>query len=208
MKTNGLNNPRLSGKVDDSHYAAYYQERGYSVIKRIPEKKKKEEWSDKQKLAFSRFKSIQDFTHKHLKHIVRPVWNKYSSNGYNTFIKTNKLAFNEHGELAYPHLLKITIGDLPEAVEMEVNYDAETRIISIEWLKDNRLPKDRDKDMLFYASFNEYNIIKLHKTTILRGDLKGLLEMPRDIKEKEVIYFFFTDPEQESYSNSQSFEFL
>lgn len=208
MKTNGLNNPRLSGKVDDSHYAAYYQERGYSVIKRIPEKKKKEEWSDKQKLAFSRFKSIQDFTHKHLKHIVRPVWNKYSSNGYNTFIKTNKLAFNEHGELAYPHLLKITIGDLPEAVEMEVNYDAETRIISIEWLKDNRLTKDRDKDMLFYASFNEYNIIKLHKTTILRGDLKGLLEMPRDIKEKEVIYFFFTDPEQESYSNSQSFEFL
>jgi len=208
MKTNGLNNPRLSGKVDDSHYAAYYQEKGYSVIKRMPEKKKTEEWSDKQRLAFSRFKAIQVFTHRHINNIVRPVWNRHFGNGYNAFIKLNKSAFNEKGELSYPLLLRVTMGDLPEAVEMEVNYDAKTKTVSLEWIKDKRLSHERNQDILFYALLNDNETIKLYKTGVIRGDLKASLVMPRNIKENEYFYLFFSNSEREVFSNSQSFEIL
>lgn len=141
-----------------------------------------------------------------MRSIVRPIWNKFYDNGYNAFIKSNKYAFDENGNLAYHNLLKVSAGKLPEPVELKVRFIEEQNLISIRWQKDNRLSNAFDNDRLYYALVESNNSIKLFTTKAVRKDYAILLNVPRKLRESEYIFLFLSNPSQKEFSNSQAFK--
>ena len=128
------------------------------------------------------------------------------SYGYNAFIKNNKHAFDENGNLAYHNLLKVAAGKLPEPIEMQAIFLEEQQMINIKWNKDNRLSNAFDNDRLYYALVEKNNSIKLFNTRAVRKDYETLINVPRKIRESEYIFPFLSNPSQKEYSNSQAFK--
>jgi len=206
MKTDGENSIMLSGMLDKNHHLAYYPKKGITVIRRNPIGKKLSDLPDKQQKSFIRFRCIQIFTQNHMRSIVRPIWNKFYDNGYNAFIKNNKHAFDENGNLAYHNLLKVAAGKLPEPIEMQALFLEEEQMINIKWNKDNRLSNAFDNDRLYYALVEKNNSIKLFNTRAVRKDYETLINVPRKLRESEYIFLFLSNPSQKEYSNSQVFK--
>lgn len=206
MKTDGENSIMLGGMLDNNHHLAYYSKKGITVVRRNPIGKKFADLPETQQKSFTRFRCIQIFTQNHMRSIVRPIWNKFYDNGYNAFIKSNKYAFDENGNLAYHNLLKVSAGKLPEPVELKVRFIEEQNLISIRWQKDNRLSNAFDNDRLYYALVESNNSIKLFTTKAVRKDYAILLNVPRKLRESEYIFLFLSNPSQKEFSNSQAFK--
>ena len=209
MKTKGLNDPRLSGEVDDNHYVAYYPEKGYAVVKKKPHRKANREISEKEKFSRLRFACINAFASRVLKTVIRPIWSKcYENglNGWNLFLKKNKQIFNEKGELTYPRLLQVSVGCLPLPPEFDIVFSRDDNSVIISWIDDFRLEEKRANDRLYYAFLNEESTIDLFATDVVRRENEALIYLEYPHEKGDFVYVFFVSPKRRLYSNSECLE--
>lgn len=203
MKIKGELGTRLSGKLNDGYYAAYYPERGESYLKHTPRKRKESEWTEKQKNARLKLAALSSFASINLYSLVKPIWTKFSvdkCSGYNLVQKMNKHAFNDIGELADRSLIIASIGDLPMPMGLSIDYCADNNSVNIYW--NNKSSGERAYDILSFALFIDEFLIQTEYTNIYRSSGIAKIALTDKVKTGDYIYVYFSNRQKQRFSKS------
>lgn len=188
-------------------YSSYYPNLGITVIKKKPRKRKKNEWSDKQKDARIRFTVLNHFAYANKTAIIKPIWNlspEKRSSGDNLFRKYNSKAFGRTGEIVNPGALCASNGSLAAPIDAQIEILPKENNFKISWAKENFNYKNNQEDTLVYCTLYSEEFFQISYTDIKRKDLSAVLDIGSIEELNDYIYIFFTNKDRTAFSNSKA----
>lgn len=136
--------------------------------------------------------------------IVRPIWDVAAKNmnmsGFNLFVKTNIVAFDEKGVVKDFSLLQMSKGNLASVkLTIEPTEDV-ARSVTISWKDNTGLGEAYANDRLRLLVIKEGEIPVLLKTAIERFVGTGDYSIPFESGDTVHLYAFFEDKKREHFS--------
>lgn len=203
--TNGLGTA-LSGRLENIVFVNYGES---TYVRTMPRERKPSEWSADQKNHRSCFASVMKYASRRMKTFVKPIWNLVGTNtmsGCNLFVKANKPAFDVHGVLAYPGLLRFSTGTLPLPPDLVVVMKPEqSGVIAVSW-KNQIANRMRGFDQLMVVFYDSNELMQPIQTTFLRKDEQAQIAFPESKGMVIWLYLFFRSANQTAYSIDQAFQ--
>ncbi|WP_321299248.1 DUF6266 family protein [Marinifilum fragile] len=152
----------------------------------------------------SRFKAVVSFASSLLETLIRPVWNLSAGKmtGYNLFVKTNIVAFDETGDLSNFSQFRASVGNLSLPSNLTIQDDAEVSSgIEMSWKDESATGLGNADDKLHLLVMSDSKIHMIHSTAA-RSDQSAEITLPVDPGATH-IYAFFGTAEADEYSLDQ-----
>lgn len=180
------------------------------VVRTRPKMKKNRSCSDKQRAQRTRYRAVLDQYNQIKDYIVKPIWNPAVPkrlSALNLFVKENMQAFNKSGELVDPILLKMSVGYLPQAFNLNAVKDNTKSIeVKVSWQNDDQESAFRMHDELVAIFYNKEIFSPPIYTKVCRKEKSAVIEYPEDFKNSEYIFIFFSQKDRKAYSESRVFQ--
>ncbi|MCF8363527.1 MAG: DUF6266 family protein [Prolixibacteraceae bacterium] len=141
-----------------------------------------------------------------LDNIIKPIWDKRAKkmSGYNLFVKSNINQFDESGEIEDFSNLKISIGDLQNARNMDVSNDDQTEGgIILSWEDNSGINNASQSDRLNILAYCNGEIAILDSIEAVRADGMAQVTLPFGAGVDVHVYAFFENEAKTSYSKDQ-----
>lgn len=196
----------LSGKLGNTVYVRL--KNGQTILRSMP-KVNPNKRTPAQLRNQERFRLIHKFCSQFKQGIIPRIWNDYSKtdNGYNLFVKTNTPAFGPDGELLDPKKIRLSIGELPLAEQMQVQPGADgSRMVKVSWQKTSHQGGTTLQDELMAVSAGDEKYSDITATGLNRASLGGSFALPQQPTNVSHVYLFFASQDRKHYSESVCFE--
>ncbi len=193
------NGGRISGLVGNAVFAG-------DQVRVRPRKRKPDEWTEAQKAERVRYRAAVDIYKKLKMSLIQPVWSHSATKGltaYNLFLRENLHAFNTHGNIKDPTMLKMAIGELSRPYNMKAALNPEDSCkVDISWENDSPNNHDRCRDHLVAVFFDGSRFSPPISTEFLRSNESASVTFPERFGEGSYVFVFFGNEEKNAYCES------
>jgi len=193
------------GKVGGAVYSTW---NGIETLKALPQRHKKDNWSEPQLLHRKRFKAINEYCRKYKYTLIPLIWNLTAEygHGYNAFLKANIAAFALDGELAEVEKLHFSAGNLPLPQQLKAKRSAgDASKLEVSWENDENLsPVFSHDELMMVCAYPDHFMTPI-ETTVIRKTGGGLIDLPADSETIGGIWLFFRAYKKDGYSGDEYF---
>lgn len=195
----------FSGKIDNLVFVQRY---GQTYVRQLPDKRKPEEWSIKQRIGRLRFKSMIIYANKYKESVIKPIWNKPAKelkiNGFNLFLKANQSAFGSTGSVADYSLLHFSTGSLSLPFNLNAVWETEEHhSILVTWNYEATNVSNQD-DALIWICPNTISDNPMD-SGFTKKDKKAVIPVSLTNINDLRIYLFFHNKKLDIYSEDKMF---
>ena len=196
----------LSGKLGNKVYVRL--KNGQTILRSMP-KVNPDKRTPTQLRNQERFRLIHQFCSQFKQGIIPQIWNDAAKtdNGYNLFVKANTPAFGPDGELQDPKKIRLSVGDLPLAEQMQAQPEANgSGRIKVSWQKTTHQGGMMLQDELMVISAGDGKYSDIKSTGLTRDSLGGSFALPEQPANVSHLYLLFASHDRRHYSESVCFE--
>lgn len=180
-----------------------YELNGVQIVRSLPAKKKKYKFTKLQQLYHARFQMMHRLA-KSVKHeIINRIWNQLAvatgQNGYNMFIKANRMAFGGDSTVAFPGLLVLSKGDLYPVDNFAVKREGNE--LQFSWNNNYTGKYAYSSDSLNIVLLTERKVLKIVEIKATRDKEVATLPVPENEATIEG-YAFWSSANEKYFSES------
>lgn len=198
------NGQGYSGKVGG---VVYVQSNGQDIIRTV-QVRRKNSWTESQKLHRQRFKAINEYCRRYKYLLIPQIWNLAAENGhgYNLFLQANSSAFALDGQLAEIEKLHFSAGKIPLPRQLKAKRpESDPSKVEVSWSNDENLSRVYAHDELMLVGAYADHFTDRIATGVLRENGLALIDLPEGSENLKGIWLFFRACKKDGYSGDAYF---